>query len=992
MQNKKKDFTAPDPAFAPGTHHGGFTVTKTEPIPELSACAYVFRHDKSGARALWIACADTNRSFAIAFKTPPADNTGVFHILEHSVLCGSARFPVKEPFVTLLKTSMQTFLNALTFPDKTMYPVASTNVQDLENLMDVYLDAVLHPAIYHRPRIFKQEGWHLELSGAPTSAERELRYNGVVLNEMKGALSNPDEVLFEGVNRALFPNSPYRFESGGQPQAIPTLSYEDFLDAHERHYNLANSYTIFYGDLDADREFSFVNERFCAASQRRAGAPNPLPLQAPVRPGLTRTKMATAPNKASVALAYVIGTAAQRERVLAADILLDALAGSNEAPLKRAVLDSGLGNDLTATLIDGELQPQMLFQLKGAKPDVARPFRELVETTCRELVSKGIGADRLKASLAQAEFNLREGDWGGYSDGVALSIHVMSSWLYDDNNPVAYLHYEDALAHMKTGLDSGYFERLLNELVVGSSHAAEVELVPVADGAADDERRELADKKAHMTAAELKAVDSEVAALRAEQEAPDDPEDLAKLPRLGISDIVEAPAEPEPLMVEAPLPCIAHELDTHGIAYVWHYFDLRRLNVAELPYVGLLCDLLGKLDTKHHRASELDTLVESNLGGLYFSLEAYGRDDDPAFARPMLVVGASALSEKIEALATLPSEVWGQTIFTDTDRMRDVLRQRLIALEQVFLNSGHSAALSRLNAHFSAASDATDRMGGVSYYLFLKDLLVKWDKKKQGVCEVLWNLAGRIFTSDEVKVSFAGSAEDRRRFWEAGGTLDLREGGPRISAHALQLPPAKAKDGPVHEAFVLPSDVCFVAAGGPRPDCDPGSLGSWQVASRALSFDYLWNEVRVKGGAYGVGFRHTSSGLAQFWSYRDPNAAATIKRFGHAAQWLSDWDVAPAELEGYIVSTVASHDTPLKPRQLARRQDTDCLSGHPYGWRAQIRSQELAATAKDMSALAPVVAKAVADPSVVIFGSADIIASSGLDFQVTKLIDSSEEE
>ena len=1003
MQQQTKDFTVADPALAVGTHHAGFTVTAVEPLPELAGTGYVMRHDASGARALWLATPDVNKSFAIAFKTPPANDTGVFHILEHSVLCGSDRFPVKEPFVNLLKTSMQTFLNALTFPDKTMYPVASTNERDLENLMDVYLDAVLHPAIYHRPRIFEQEGWHTELVGEdgtpadPGDGDARLVYNGVVFNEMKGALSDPDEVLFEGISRALFPDTPYRYESGGMPRAIPTLTYEEFLDTHARHYNLPNSYTILYGDLDIERELAFVDRRFREAADRGAGAPNPLPLQAPVTPALTRVEMATAPTNAAVGLAYVIGTSSDRERVLATDVLLDAIAGSNEAPLKRAVLDAGLGDDFTASLIDSELQSQVYLQLKGAKPGVAEQFRTLVERTCADLAAAGIGTERLEASLAQAEFNLREGDFGNTPDGVALSMAVLSSWLYDDDDPVAYLRYEDVLAHLKAGLGTGYFERLLTELVCESAHSAEVELVPVAAGSADEEAAELAAKKDRLSEAELASIAEEVAALRAEQEAPDSPEDLATLPQLTISDIAEAPAEPPASWDRtAPLPCLAHELPTHGIDYVYAYFDLRRLEADDLPYVGVLTDLLTKLGTDSHDASALDTLIERNLGTLDFFTETYSRDDDPGYLRPLLVMGASALSDKLDQLVALPPEVWGTTDFADTDRMRDILMQRRIGLEQGFLGSGHAAAMARLSAHYSAASAAADRIGRVEYYLWLKDLLAHWDERKDALTARLDELARRIFTSDEVTVSFIGPAEDRARFWDLaarahGLPLDLPAAGPRACAHRLALPLPDPGE-PVYEAFVLPSDVCYVAEGEDASDFDGGTLGTWQVISRALSFDYLWNEVRVKGGAYGTGFRHTTDGLAQFWSYRDPGVDGTVGRFEGAGDWLAGWQGTDAELEGYIVSSVATHDSPLKQRQLARRQDGLFFSERPEGWRDRCRASILATTPDDLRAQAPALAELARRRSIVVFGGADQIAASGLPLQVTQLFGADEGE
>ncbi|MBM6775055.1 insulinase family protein [Olsenella profusa] len=982
-------FAAPDPALAVGTRHAGFTVERVEPVRELSGQAYLMRHDATGARALWLACADTNRAFAISFKTPPADDTGVFHILEHSVLCGSRRYPVKEPFVNLLKTSMQTFLNAMTFPDKTMYPVASTNVTDLENLMGVYLDAVLHPAIYVRPRIFEQEGWHLEADEAG-----DLSYNGVVFNEMKGALSDPDDVLYQELSRSLFPDTAYGHESGGNPRAIPTLTYEAFLDSHARHYALPNSYVVLYGDLDVDRELALIDERFREAAEvagekdhaattpaPTVGAPNPLDLQAPVRAARREVRMATAPSNSEIGLSYVLGTAADRTRVLAVDVLLDALCGSNEAPLKRRVLDAGLADDFSATLVDGVLQPQAMFVLRGLRPGAGEKFRALVEQACAELAEGSIGRDKLEAALSQAEFNLREGDWGGYPDGVALAITAMSSWLYDDERPLDYLRYEDALAELKAGLDEGLFERLLRELVCESAHCAEVEIVPVEEGSSAEEAAELAEIRSRMDERDLEAVRAEVAALRAEQEAPDAPEALATLPQLTVADVEDPAPEPAPADAEAPLPCIAHELNTHGIDYVYHYFDLRRLDFADLPYVGVLCDLLGRLDTARHTASELDTAIETNLGSLDFFCETYSRDDDLSYAAPTLVVGGSALGEKVDALATLPAEVWGTTRFDDLDRVRDVLTQRKVALEQYFVSSGHTAAATRANTYFSSAAVAAGAMSGLDYYLFLRELLGSWEERSGALPARLGELARRVFTADEVTVSFTGSAADRARFWEAGGSLGLVATGE--AAHRLAVPAPT----PRNEAFIIPSDVSYVVRALGPSAADAGTLGCWQVASRALSYDYLWNEVRVKGGAYGCGFRHTREGLSALWSYRDPSVDDTLARYDGAAAWLADWQPGQAEFEGYVVSTVAAHDAPVKPRQLARRQDVARFGGRAAGWRDELRAQELAATPAQVRALAAALGDPAATRCVCVFGGRDAIEASGAGFDsVTELI------
>ena len=429
---------SPRETLTPGTTSCGFTVERTETIDELDADAYVLRHEESGAHLLYLACDDENKAFAIAFKTPPANSTGVFHILEHSVLCGSAKFPVKEPFVDLIKSSMQTFLNAMTYPDKTIYPVASTNEQDLLNLMDVYMDAVLNPMIYTKPTIFQQEGWHYELD-VPEGAslcDGELRYNGVVFNEMKGALSDPMSVLDDAMNAALFPNTPYAFESGGDPRCIPQLTYDEFLDTHARHYNLANSYIVLYGDFaDVRRELAFLDERYLSranaasariAAKREEGAegsalsPNPLPMQQPVVCDYQRVEMETTPENALVGMAYVIGQALDVFRTVAADVLFEAILGSNEAPVKKAIIEAGLGGNVTSYTSNACQQPYEMIMLQNAKPDAARELRRVIEETCRDLVERGVPRDRLEAVISNNEYSLRQRDYG-VADGVALA-------------------------------------------------------------------------------------------------------------------------------------------------------------------------------------------------------------------------------------------------------------------------------------------------------------------------------------------------------------------------------------------------------------------------------------------------------------------------------------------------------------------------------------------------------------------------------------------
>lgn len=972
-----QDFATPNPALAAGTTHAGFTVERAEPLPELSGCAYVLRHNATGARVMWLACADNNKAFAISFKTPPTNDTGVFHILEHSVLCGSDRFPVKEPFVHLLKSSMQTFLNALTFPDKTMYPVASTNDRDLENLMDIYLDAVLHPAIYRRRRIFEQEGWHYEVAASQPDAP--LTLNGVVYNEMKGALSTPEEILINGMMRSLFGQTPYGFVSGGVPEAIPTLTYEEFLRTHERHYQLANSYTILYGDLDIEEKLVFLGTRFDAARPSTAGAPNELPYCSPRTCELLSVPMQTTPDNACAGVAYVFAKAGERKRVLAADILVDALVGSNEAPLKRAVLESGLGSDVLGYLYDGILQPCLIFELKGAKPGVAKQFEKLVEDTCARLVEQGLGQDNLEASIAQAEFNLREGDFG-YPDGVGLAIQAMSGWLYSDDDATSYLRYEDALAHIREEVAAGRFERLLDEAVCHNDHRCCVEVVPTATSEESAETRRLAEKRATLTDEELAAIAAEAEALHAEQAAPDTPEALATLPHLSLSDIGEGPQDPKTRKVEALVPCYHHLIDAHRIGYAYWYFDLGGVSFEELPYVSVLANLLGKLDTEKHSAYDLDTICEAKLGGLSFFTEVYSTDDDPESARPKFVVGASALSENARWLAELPAEVWDSTRLADTQRIRDILEQRRVGMEQAFVEGGHAAALSRVSSQFLASSVVSEQLGGVDFYRFLCDLLANFDARADALVAKLEDLRRRIFSRGNCEMSFTGDEADLDAFWDAAADLGLSDAAQGAGELVVPKPHARA------EAFVVPSNVCYVGEGMAGVPAGTSLNGAWRVASQALSYDYLWNEVRVLGGAYGCGFRCTADSLLQFYSYRDPAVDPTVERFERAAEWIAAWDPTPAELDGFIVAGVSGMDAPVKPRSLGRRLDAARLSGRTPEWRQHIRREMLETTVGDVRALAKPLDKLGQSRGMCVFGGREQIEASGLDLDVCELI------
>ena len=988
-------------ALTPGTATCGFIVERTETIDELDADAYVLRHEESGARLLYLACDDENKAFAIAFKTPPANSTGVFHILEHSVLCGSAKFPVKEPFVDLIKSSMQTFLNAMTYPDKTIYPVASTNEQDLLNLMDVYMDAVLNPMIYTKPTIFQQEGWHYELD-VPEGAslcDGELRYNGVVFNEMKGALSDPMSVLDDAMNAALFPNTPYAFESGGDPRCIPQLTYDEFLDTHARHYNLANSYIVLYGDFpDVRRELTFLDERYLsranAASERiatkRAEAaektalePNPLPMQQAIVRDYQRVEMETTPENALVGMAYVIGQALDVFRTVAADVLFEAILGSNEAPVKKAIIEAGLGGNVTSYTSNACQQPYEMIMLQNAKPDVARELRRVIEETCHNLVERGVPRDRLEAVISNNEYSLRQRDYG-VADGVALACDALSTWLYDDDAATDALKLGPVYAKLRDALEGDFFENLLQELVLDSGHWALVELVPVEERAADVDPGEVAElqaRKAAMTEADLQRVVDQVAELRRQQEAEDAPEDRAKLPRLHVADIGDARPEPPFELDEAtPLPCLHHHIATHRLAYALTYFDLSHLSFAELPYAKILCRLMQQLPTAQRTAAELDSYIGSNLGFLSFTTEVYLQESNWRLARPVLLVSAGALSEKIDALASIPREVWGETLFEDAGRIRDVLTQMRIGMEQAFLNAGHQAALGRALTYVSPAAVVSDQLAGVEFYRFLRDLLDNFDDRIDSLCDTLRDLQRRIFTSTDTIASFTGSDEDYARYWACAGALGLEV--RTAPAKELFVPAPEDK----HEAFIIPSDVCYLGKAADPRVLGLATDGSWSVAANALSYGYLWNEIRVKGGAYGCGFQSVPGRRVAFYTYRDPAIDPSLTRIAQAGEWLEELDADRDTFEGFIVSTVSGLDAPAKPYGLAKRQDGAFLSGRPADFRAVTRAEMLAATPERLRELGDAVSRVAAEAPVCVFGGRDIIEASKADWNVVDLL------
>ncbi len=1025
----------------------GFTIEKIEDVPEIEGRAYIMRHAKSGARLVFLQNEDINKAFSITFKTPPNNNTGVFHILEHSVLCGSEKFPVKEPFVNLIKNSMQTFLNAMTFSDKTMFPVASTNSQDLKNLIDVYMDAVLHPAIYGKKHIFEQEGWHIEADGASCESKPRLTYNGVVYNEMKGALSDPDSVIYDAICSQLFPDTAYGFESGGDPREIPDLTYESFLDTHTRHYNLSNSYIVLYGNLDISDFLEFLDDRYLSTSpevQKKATAPNPLLAQSPTTNLNKTVEMHTTQDNACAALGYVVGDIHDTLRTFATNILIEAIAGCNEAPLKRALLDANLGQDVMFHVQDGVLQPFVFVEAQGLKqynnkcdqtnekmphkPTVC--LQQTIEREVKKLVDNGIDRHLLRATLAHEKFALREGNFG-YADGVAYAISCMEGWLYSDDLCTAYLRYEDAFNKMEELLETNYFEDLLASIFLDNSHMTSVELVPRNSDVLGDADIRLQKKGESITTSELENIKENTKALQEEQMREDAPEDLAKLPHLHIKDIEDAPCEPPYHLDNTDYgDVLLHSVKTRGIVYAQQLYNLDGFAAGDLPYIKLMTSMLTGLDTQDHSATELVSLLRGNIGSLEYHMRFYKDANDAEKFYPKLCVEASALAENAAKLASLTNEISLKTKFEDKSKIKTMVEQIKLALEQNFCMNGQKAAIKRASAQQGAAEAAAEIAGGVEYYLFLCDLYENFDEKIDEVCKKFLSLTKTIFLCSECFTSFAGSGEQCNIYMEefnksrqnALGIFDQVEPVELTGLHICAL---KKKN----EAFIVPSDVTFTGyAFNPfksdvqnssadkqkcvndaacaqtaenaqdidtqtdRPQIEPNNQnhphfnGSWLIASRALTYGYLWTEVRVKGGAYGVAASFPNIGCSRFNSYRDPNLDDTCERFESTGAWLEEFNPTPDECEGYVVSSVAGMDAPQKPRAVIKRQISQFVSGIDKDFRKRTRQEIIDSSIEDVRSVATLASDCAHLGSCCVFGSAEIINNSKRNWSVTELI------
>ncbi len=948
-------------------------------IKELDSESFLLEHKKSGARLFLLSNSDNNKVFSIAFRTPPSDSTGVPHIMEHSVLCGSEKFPVKDPFVELVKGSLNTFLNAITYPDKTIYPVASTNDKDFQNLMDVYMDAVLHPNIYREEKIFKQEGWHYELE----DENAPLRYNGVVYNEMKGAFSSPESVLDRWTQNALFPDNCYGCESGGDPACIPDLTYEQFLHFHQTYYHPANSYIYLYGDMDMEERLNWLDEAYLSKYDRndpqakvdseiRRQEPFEEPKQEEITYPITDEE---SEEKASyLSISTVVGDRLDPVLFTAFEILEYALIDAPGAALKQALLDAGIGGDILGGFADGILQPYFTVTAKNADADQKGEFLAVVKGTLRKLAEEGLDKKCLLAGINHYEFLDREADYGWAPKGLMYGLHAMESWLYGED-PLMLLRYEDTFAFLKKAADEGYFEQIIRDWLLDNPFEVTVVVKPEKNKTAKEDAKvaeKLAAYKASLSAEEIKRLVEQTKELKAYQDAPSPKEDLEKIPMLCREDI--SPKAEENHWKESVthgVMTVCHEYFTSGICYVKALFNTNRVPMEDLPYVGLLKFLMGYVDTEHYSYSDLSSEIYLQTGGIGFSTSTYADFERPGSFTGVFAASMKTLYEKLPDGFGLLAEILTGSKFTDEKRLGDVLKEIRSRSRMKLEGGSHQAAISRAMSYFSATSRFNDMTGGIGFYQFLEDTAKAYEKDPKALIAKLESVAAELFTVNNMLLSVTADEEGLKLLPDAMKVLV-----DALPAGSGRTYPFEFEKKNLNEGFKTSAQVNYVARCGNFREKGYEYTGVLQILRPILNYDYLWINLRVKGGAYGCMSGFGRSGDGYFASYRDPNMKETNEVYDNVVGYLESFDADERDMTKYVIGTISELDTPLTPSAKGDRGLSAYLSHVSNEMLAKERAQILSAQPEDIRALAPIIKAVLEKESLCVIGSGEKVEAN----------------
>ena len=944
----------------------GFIVREVREVKELKAVMVRMEYEKNGADLVWLDRKDENKTFAITLKTIPTDNTGVFHILEHSVLNGSEKYPVKEPFVELLKSSLQTFLNAMTFPDKTMYPVASRNDQDFLNLVDVYLDAVLHPLSIKDPHAFLQEGWHYELE----SLEDQPRFNGVVFNEMKGAYASADSVEEEKIKALLFPDICYGYDSGGNPEYIPDLTYEMYLENHARYYHPSNSRIFLDGAVDLEAVLSKIDSFLKDFDRIEINAD--IPYQAPVHPAdqtvpYEISEEDDAENKVLLAEGFVYGTYKDHLKSLALSVIANTLTGSNEAPLKKAILDQNLAEDIAFRANDdGFQQPYITITVDNTSLEKKDQVFETIRSVLKEQADQGLDKKRVEAILNNLEFTLREKDYGRMPKGLIYGIGAMGSWLYG-GDPIEALLYDELFATLREKVQEGYLEDLIRSAILENEHTARLIMVPSKTLGKEKQQQEearLQERAKDWDAAKKQEIIETFQKLRERQNAPDTKEALDQVPVLSLSDIPEKVAElPEEVTETEGVKVLYHNQDTDGITYLDLFFSLSDQPQEALPEISLFSSLLTQLPTENFGVLELQTEIETNLGVFGSEAGAFAKKDEPLESQEFLAVRMSFLKDKKQEAVRILDEVVNRTQATDKNYIRNIIKQMKFGLEQAVIAGGNRFAIRQALSCFKMANAMQNAFSGLTFLRFLQKLDAEYEEKGDELLEKLMHCRNTLFAKDRLTLSLTGDYDEEliRDVIRVLPEGVMGEKADRSLAKKQSL------------GIVIPAEVGFAVKGGYAENASAACTGTAEVAAQLLSFGYLWNTIRVKGGAYGTGFSADNEGSVGIYSYRDPSAKESLNAFMDLGNQLRAFASSDETVDKYVISTISNTDPLLTPRTAGQSAATLYFRGITKEDREQEFREILHTDKEALLTYADELDKVLKDAVTVIIGGKDAV-------------------
>ncbi len=951
-----------------------YEIVQKKQIEDIKSTGYLLRHKKTGARIALLSNDDENKVFSIGFRTPPTDSTGVAHIIEHSVLCGSKEFPLKDPFVELVKGSLNTFLNAMTYSDKTVYPVASCNDKDFQNLMHVYLDAVFYPNIYNEKKIFMQEGWHYDME----SADSPLTINGVVYNEMKGAFSSPDDINERESFNSLFPDTAYGVESGGDPKDIPSLTYEQFIDFHRRYYHPSNSYIYLYGNMDMAEKLEWIDENYLSRFDRLE-IDSALKLQKPfekpveIQKEYPITEDESLENNTYLSYNTVVGTSRDKELYFAMQILEYAIGSSSAAPLKLALIRRGIGTDVYTVYDNGVYQPYFSIVAKNADASQKDEFISVIEDELKRLVKEGIDKKALLAGLNLYEFKYREADFGSYPKGLMYGLQMLDSWLYDDNMPFDMIEAIDTFKVLKEKIDTDYYEQLIEKYLINNTHKSVVVLSPKAGLTAKTDK-ELADKldayKAGLTGSQIDEIVENTRALREYQEKEDTEEDKAKLPMLKRSDMKKKTDDlVNELRNAGDTKVLFHDIETNGIAYVKLVFDASQIPYELFKYVGILKNVLGYVDTENYDFGSLYNEMNIHTGGIVSSVNTYVNAKKLDEYKLTFEIKTKAMYGELGEAFRLLEEIMTKSVLDDEKRLLEILEELKSRLQSNLVSAGHLTAALRAMSYFSETHAVSELVSGIPCYRLLEELTADFEGHKKELIDKLHELTKCIFRPENFMVDITASDEGYKKLESLVPAMRKSLFTDEVKKEMFGVETLKR-----NEAFSTSAQIQYVCrAGNYMKGTDFKYTGALRVLKVILGYDYLWTNVRVKGGAYGCMCNFGKAGDSYFVSYRDPNLKKTVDVYKGIGDYLRNFDADEKEMTKYIIGAVSELDMPLTPSQKGNMSSIAYFSDLEVSEMQKERDELLGCTAEDIRRLADYADAVIAQDFVCVVGNGQAI-------------------